>query len=70
MKKFNVLGCNDQFFNIFLNMWFVFGSMGMAWLNNAVPGKFAINYYMCTGEDPSIYDSLKPKVSETSLKIG
>ena len=69
MKKFNVLGCNDQFFNIFLNTWLLFASMGMAWINNAVPGRFGINYYMCTGEDPRDYDFLAPKVSFDSIYI-
>ena len=63
MKKFNVLGCNDEFFNLFLNTWFLLGAFGMAWLNNSVPGKFGINYYMCTGENPKDYNFLKSKVS-------
>ena len=41
--------------------------MGMAWINNAVPGRFGINYYMCTGEDPRDYDFLAPKVSFDSI---
>ena len=63
MRKFNLLGCNDEFFNLFLNTWFLLGAFGMSWLNNAVPGKFGINYYMCTGENPKDYDFLKSKVS-------
>ena len=43
--------------------------MGMAWINNAVPGRFGINYYMCTGEDPRDYDFLVPKVSFDSTYI-
>ena len=43
--------------------------MGMAWINNAVPGRFGINYYMCTGEDPRDYDFLAPKVSFDSIHI-
>ena len=43
--------------------------MGMAWINNAVPGRFGINYYMCTGEDPRDYDFLAPKVSFDSIYI-
>ena len=36
--------------------------MTSAFLNNLVPGKFGINYYMCTGQDPSDYDFLGKKV--------
>ena len=67
MKKFNVLGCNDQFFNRFLITWFFLGAFGMAWLNNAVPGKFGINYCMCTGENPKNYNFLQPKVSSNHI---
>ena len=64
MKKFNVLGCNDQFFKRFLNVLIFNASFGIGLLNNAVPGKFGINYYICTGEDPQKYDFLEPKVSK------
>ena len=37
----------------------------LATLNNVVPGKFGINYYMCTGEDSSDYDLLKKKVIDS-----
>ena len=37
--------------------------MTSAFLNNLVPGKFGINYYMCTGQDPSDYDFLGKKVT-------
>ena len=63
VKKFNVLGCNDQFFKIFLNVLIFNASFGIGLLNNAVPGKFGINYYICTGEDPQKYDFLEPKVN-------
>ena len=63
MGKFNLLGCNDEFFNLFLSTWLLLSAIGMAWLNNEVPGKFGINYYMCTGENPKDYDFLQPKVS-------
>ena len=36
----------------------------LATLNNVVPGKFGINYYMCTGEDSSDYDLLEKKASK------
>ena len=59
----NVLGCNDQFFNKFLNAW-VFGiSFTMALLNNEVPGRMSFNFYICTGEDPRDYEDIKPKAS-------
>ena len=35
----------------------------MALLNNKVPGRMSLNYYMCTGEDPRNYEDIKPKVS-------
>ena len=63
VRKMNVLGCNDQFFNIFLNVW-VFGvSFTMALLNNVVPGKMSLNFYICTGEDPKDYEDIRPKAS-------
>ena len=59
----NVLGCNDQFFNFFLNACVFGASFTMALLNNVVPGRMSLNYYICTGEDPSDYEDIKPKVS-------
>ena len=71
MKKFNVLGCNDQFFKRFLNVLIFNASFGIGLINNAVPGKFGINYYICTGEDPEKYNILEPKVSKLcSLMCG
>ena len=59
----NVLGCNDQFFNTFINILAFVTSFIIAYLNNEVPGKMGINYYMCTGEDPRDYKYLGPKVT-------
>ena len=59
----NVLGCNDQFFNIFLNILAFIVSFIIAFLNNEVPGKMGINYYMCTGEDPRDFKDLGSKVA-------
>ena len=59
----NVLGCNDQFFNIFLNILAFIVSFIIAFLNNEVPGKMGINYYMCTGEDPRDFKYLGSKVT-------
>ena len=59
----NILGCSDEFFNVFLNMevfWIIFT---LALLNNIVPGKMGVNYYICTGEDPSFYQDLGSKVT-------
>ena len=59
----NVLGCNDQFFNIFLNILAFIVSFIIAFLNNEVPGKMGLNYYMCTGEDPRDFKDLGSKVA-------
>ena len=59
----NVLGCNDQFFNIFINILAFITSFIIAYLNNEVPGKMGINYYMCTGEDPRDFKYLGSKVT-------
>ena len=58
----NVLGCNDQFFNTFINILAFVTSFIIAYLNNEVPGKMGINYYMCTGEDPRDFKYLGSKV--------
>ena len=63
MKKMNVLGCNDQFFNTFLSILSFITSCTIAFLNNEVPGKMGINYYMCTGEDPRDFKYLGSKVT-------
>ena len=63
MKKMNVLGCNDQFFNTFLSILSFITSCIIAFLNNEVPGKMGINYYMCTGEDPRDFKYLGSKVT-------
>ena len=63
VKKMNVLGCNDQFFNVFLNSCVILTSFIMALLNNEVPGRMSLNYYICTGEDPRDYENIQPKVS-------
>ena len=34
-----------------------------------VPGKFATNHFICTGEDPSNYQFLKSKVSISSRSV-
>ena len=34
-----------------------------------VPGKFATNHFICTGEDPSNYQFLKPKVSICRIQL-
>ena len=62
-KNSFVLSSNDQFFNIYLNLCIFLASMTSAFLNNLTPGKFGINYYMCTGQDPSDYDFLGEKVT-------
>lgn len=58
----NILGCSDEFFNIFLNMEVFWITFTLALLNNIVPGKMGINYYICTGEDPEFYQALGSKV--------
>ena len=59
----NVLGCNDQFFNVFINICVFGASFTMALLNNLVPGRMGLNYFMCTGEDQRDYEHLESKVS-------
>ena len=59
----NVLGCNDQFFNFYLNVCVFCTSFTMALLNNEVPGRMSLNYYICTGEDPRDYEDMPPKAS-------
>ena len=59
----NVLGCNDQFFNVFINICVFGASFTMALLNNLVPGRMGLNYFMCTGEDQRDYENLESKVS-------
>ena len=59
----NVLGCNDKFFNIFMNIYVFFASVTIALLNNVVPGRMSLNYFMCTGENPKDYEQFEPKVS-------
>ena len=65
----NVLGCNDQFFNIFINMCVLGTSITMAAMNNLVPGRMGLNYFMCTGEDQRKYDHIEPKVSIFSSTV-
>ena len=62
IKKMNVLGCNDKFFNIFINSFVFIAAFSIAILHNMVPGRMSLNYFMCTGEDPSDYQYMKPKV--------
>ena len=52
---------DDNFFKVYFNLCILFPSFMLAFLNNVVPGKFRINYYMCTGEDPNYYDGLGQK---------
>ena len=68
MKKMNVLGCNDQFFNTFLSILSFITSCIIAFLNNEVPGKMGINYYMCTGEDPRDFKYLGSKVTVSNYQ--
>ena len=58
-----MLGSNDRFFNYYFNCCIAFVSSAIATVNNITPGKFDMNYYMCTGENPSKYDFLGKKVS-------
>ena len=58
-----MFGANDQFFNIFINTCILFASGMIALINNMVPGKFGINFYMCMGQDPTNYDFLGKKVN-------
>ena len=61
-KSSFVLGSNDKFFKIFINICIPSASFILALINNVVPGKFGINYYMCSGEDPRNYEYLGKKV--------
>ena len=62
MKKVNTLGCNDQFFNLFVNLFVFLTSFIVALINNEVPGRMSLNYLMCTGENPKRYEHLPKKV--------
>ena len=62
IKKMNVLGCNDKFFNIFINTFVFIASFSIAFLHNMVPGRMSLNYFMCTGEDPADYQYMESKV--------
>ena len=39
----------------------------IALINNMVPGKFGINFYMCMGQDPTNYDFLGKKMMNVSI---
>ena len=67
VKKMNVLGCNDDFFNIFLNIFVFLISFLLALLNNVVPGKQSLNFYICTGEDPRIYNFMSAQFPVSSV---
>ena len=55
--------CNDDFFGFYLHILsFIFAFIA-AYLNNSVPGKMGLNYYICTGENPEAYTKLGSKVS-------
>ena len=58
----NVLGCNDKFFNIFINLFVFIAAFSIAFLHNMVPGRMSLNYFMCTGEDPADYQYMESKV--------
>ena len=62
-KNSFALGSNDRFFNYYFNCCIAFVSSAIATVNNITPGKFDMNYYMCTGENPSKYDFLGKKAS-------
>ena len=62
IKKMNVLGCNDKFFNVFINTFVFIASSSIAFLHNMVPGRMSLNYFMCTGEDPADYQYMESKV--------
>ena len=61
-KNSFALGSNDRFFNFYFNCCIAFASSAIATVNNITPGKFDMNYYICTGENPSKYDFLGKKV--------
>ena len=61
-KNSFALGSNDRFFNFYLNCCIAFASSVIATVNNITPGKFDMNYYICTGENPRKYDFLGKKV--------
>ena len=69
VKKMNILGCNDDFYAFFLNLWVFVTVSTMSYLNNAVVGKMGLNYYICTGEDPDYYKDIPPKVSIIHIPI-
>ena len=63
IKKMNVLGCNDEFFNVFLTILVFLVSFFAGLLHNIVPGKMDVSYFICVGENPEDHSDIRPKVS-------
>ena len=53
---------HDDVFGMFLHVLSLVFSSVAAFMNNYVPGKMGLNYYICTGEDPKAYSYLPKKV--------
>ena len=52
---------HDDIFGLFLHLLSVVFCFVAAFMNNYVPGKMGLNYYICTGEDPEPYNYLGKK---------
>ena len=54
--------CNDDLIGAFIFFEIITFSVIGGFLHMMSPGKFAINYYICTGENPEPFQNMKSKV--------
>ena len=53
--------CHDDIFGFFLYCQSLLFCLLVTYLKMSVPGKYGLNYYICTGEDPEPYMNLGGK---------
>ena len=53
--------CNDELFGTYFDTLIFIASTSTALIYNWVPGKMGLNYYICTGQDPDLYNNLRKK---------
>ena len=61
MVKKTVGICNDELFGTYFDMLVGIVASSTALIYNWVPGKMGLNYYICTGQDPDLYEYLGKK---------